>query len=297
METSLLSKKIQFFPVEYKMVPALCIFLLISISMCAQKAEIVVPASQVKLIKSIKIHSGRVESPMVVDPNAIYSNVSASFNGDAVANDFAAVQDGNTITTLIADSLGLIGTPPFAVDSFKFSVANFNGVAVSARIRIRFYAADGIGGGPGTLIEDLSFDPISFEAANIQIFTTGPLAMPFTIATQAVWAGMFFDNDTAATGATLDEMNGLGQGILNPIDKGSSTDDFFASDTVVNLGNNPVGATYTVPSGTPVNFIWEITSSGVLPVTLGNFNAQRNGPVNTLTWNTSQELNSKYFAV
>ena len=45
------------------------------------------------------------------------------------------------------------------------------------------------------------------------------------------------------------------------------------------------------------NFGWEIVSSATLPVTLFNFKAQRTGLINTLTWSTSQELNSNYFAV
>lgn len=40
-----------------------------------------------------------------------------------------------------------------------------------------------------------------------------------------------------------------------------------------------------------------IISASVTPVTLVTFNAKRNGSVNSISWSTSQELNSQYFAV
>ncbi|MEP6584032.1 MAG: T9SS type A sorting domain-containing protein [Ginsengibacter sp.] len=40
-----------------------------------------------------------------------------------------------------------------------------------------------------------------------------------------------------------------------------------------------------------------VISASVTPVTLINFNATRNGSENSITWSTSQELNSRYFAV
>ncbi len=40
-----------------------------------------------------------------------------------------------------------------------------------------------------------------------------------------------------------------------------------------------------------------IISASVTPVTLLTFNAKRNGSVNSISWSTSQELNSQYFAV
>lgn len=41
----------------------------------------------------------------------------------------------------------------------------------------------------------------------------------------------------------------------------------------------------------------DITISGILPVSLMSFEAQRNGRVNNLSWKTAQELNSKHFAI
>ena len=114
-----------------------------------------------------------MEAPATVDPNALYSNVT-TFTGSGIANGGAALQAGNTITTLLADSLGLIGSPAiFSWAVSTFSVANFNAVDVSARPRIRFYANDGTAGGPGTLIAGLSFDPIDFYSQYVtDLFNT-----------------------------------------------------------------------------------------------------------------------------
>ena len=274
------------------------ILLIISISGHAQNTDIVVPSSRVKLIKTFKLNSSHVEVPAKVDSVefSVYSDIT-TFSGSAVANEGAAVQAGNTITTLMADSLGLIGTPPFSVHSFKFSVANFDGVNnISARTFLRFYSADGTAGSPGTLIAGFSLPPALFTAGTVELFNITD--MPFTITTQAIWAGIVFDNDTATTGATANDLDNLGQGIFDPIDRGSSTDNIFATNTAGSfLGDNPTGTTGNLFGSPLANFGWEIVSAFLTPVTLYNFKVQRSGQINILTWGTSQELNSNYFAV
>src|SRR5450432_2310746 len=117
MKKKLLLKRFEFFVEKYKRISALSISLFIfSISAHAQNTDIVIPSSGVKVIKTFKINSARVEAPTVVAPEAIYSDVS-NFSGSGFANGFATLQAGNAITTLVADSLGLIGSPPFSVDT------------------------------------------------------------------------------------------------------------------------------------------------------------------------------------
>jgi len=296
MKKKLLSLRLQSLKNNTKAFTSLVIFLLILSSPAkSQVKDVVVPKSQVKLIKTFKIHSNAVEAPTVVDPNALYSDIS-TFSGSATTNGAANLLNGNTITTLIADSLGLIGTPPFSIGGFTFSVANFNGVNVSARPLIRFYANDGTAGGPGTILAAYDFAPISFSALNVALFTGN--VTPFTATTQSIWAAIIFDNETATTGATLAQLNNLGQGVFDPIDRGSSTDGFFATDTAGAFeANNPTGSVFDFGGPPLANFAWEIISAVPLPVTLNSFKVQRVGLINSLTWNTSQELNSKYFSV
>ncbi|MEO8414405.1 MAG: T9SS type A sorting domain-containing protein [Ginsengibacter sp.] len=298
MEKQLLLKKIQFFFKKNKVMYVLSIFLLLfSSTVLAQDVDIVVPSSGLKLLKTIKINSPRMETPTSVDPNSLYSDVT-NYSGFTYSNGGAVLQSGNTITTMVADSLALVGTPPFSVGSFTFSVSNSNKVDVSARPRIRFYAANGTDGSPGTLITGFTFAAISFKAAAIQLF--GGNVTPFTVPTQAIWAGITFDNNAGATGATLAQLDSLGQGIFDVVDKGSSSADYFQTDAAGDfLADNPAGALYDFgPPPSPIaNFGWELVSSGTLPVTLNNFKVQSSGEINTLSWTTSQEFNSNYFEI
>ncbi|MEP6947881.1 MAG: T9SS type A sorting domain-containing protein [Ginsengibacter sp.] len=298
MKKKLLPKKPQFFIGKYQKASFIIVFLLIfSISTYAQNTDIVVPSSQVKLLKIFKNNSSRVEAPAKVDSNALYSNIT-TFAHSGTANGGAALQSGNTITTLVADSLGLIGTPPFSVAAFTFSVASFNEVDVTARARVRIYANDGADGGPGTLLAGVSFDSILLKAGSTSLFNTGSLQTPLQVTTQAIWAGIIFDNNNGTLSSTLDQLNNLGQGIFDPIDKGSSTDDIFGTDAAGSfLADNPTGSTFNFGGPPLANLGWEIISAITLPATLYNFKVQHRGIINTLTWNTSQEFNSNYFAV
>lgn len=267
--------------------------LLLGSSSFAQ-TDIQVNASNLKLIKTSKLNEKSAQGTLVVDPNALYSNIT-TFSGQAYPNGGATLISGNTITTLVADSLGLVGTLPFSIGQFSFSIVNYNTVDVSARPRVRFYANDGTNGGPGTYITGFSFNPITFFASSYQVYTgTVP---PFAINTQAFWAGITFDDNTGATGITVDQLNNLGMALYNPIDVGSSTDDFFQTNAAgAFLVSNPAGGIYTL-GATRADFGWEFVSSIPLPVTLTDFKVQRSGISNTLSWKTSQELNSNYFSI
>ena len=289
-------KEMLLLPKKYKVILSFIFLFILSLPAFAQYRDIFVPSSQVKLLKTYNINS-RVQAPAAVDPDALYSNVT-TYSGSASRNGGAELQAGNTITVLVADSLGLVGAPPFSVGSFSFSVVNFNAADISARPRIRFYAADGPAGTPGTLVTGYTFDPITFTAMSVQVFNTGTLASAFAVTTQAIWAGITFDDNSGATGATLAQMNDLGQGLFDPIDRGSSTNDFFETDAAGSfLADNPTGTTFDFGGAPLANFGWEIVSSVPLPLTLNNFKIQRNGLVNILSWNTSQELNSNYFSI
>jgi hypothetical protein len=100
----------------------------------------------------------------------LYSNVS-NFTGFATTNSGAANVGGDNITTMVADDITPPGGLGGTVDAFVFSVANLNTTAVAARPLVRFYAADGAGGGPGTYITGFDFAPVSFGATSVALFT------------------------------------------------------------------------------------------------------------------------------
>lgn len=232
-----------------------------------------------------------------VDPTSVYSNVT-TFAGSAFSNGGSEVQSGNTITRLVGDSLGLSGTAPFTVTSFTFTVSNLNTVDVSARPRVRFYNNDNPAGGPGTTIAGYSYNPITFSPTSVIRLNSGALTTPFVISGTSVWAAITFDNNTGATGATQAQLDLLGQGIYNPVDRGSSTDGFFRTTAAGSyFSANPPGA-FGYFGGTPAaNFGWELNAPASVPVELMTFTARQSHQKTLLQWETASEINNKGFQI
>ena len=88
----------------------------------------------------------------------VYSNVT-NFTGSGYTTGGAATSGTGLVTPLAADDIAVAaGFAGSRVDQFTFSVANFNGVAVSARPDVRIDGGDGASGGPGTLLAALTSD-------------------------------------------------------------------------------------------------------------------------------------------
>lgn len=226
-------------------------------------------------------------------PGSIYSNVD-TFSGFAAANGGTVVNagNGNLLTTrYLADDLNSAGgsfdVMSVAGWSMKFSVANLNAAATTARFRIRFFLRDGAGGAPGTALGGFSFATTSiptgvstFTATNLGSLGAG---IPPSGTTQ-IWAGMFFDNSGAAA-TTAAQLDNLGQGLFNPPVIGTSADQDFLSGAATNtfLVNNPAGAVRPSPfAANPVaNYGWEITpapeptSLAVLGLSIMGFTLRR----------------------
>jgi len=182
----------------------------------------------------------------------VYENT-INYTGFAYANAGSGViGTNNVITTLVADDINF-NSPAinFNVVGFKFSVANFNGTAVSARPRLRFYNNDGSGGGPGTFITQVNFGAISF-GSGVTVFTV--TGVNFNV-DGTFWAGITFDNNSGATGATQAQMDNLGQGIFNPPVLGSSQDLFFKTSTFGDFASsNPAGGFFFFNGNPVANF-------------------------------------------
>lgn len=220
------------------------------------------PGGDLTVVATYPLNGGKLRSaivPEVIDANAFYSDVT-TFLGQGVLNGGAALVGANTITALVADDLTFTRGVPVNVVQYRFSVANANAAAVSFRPRIRFYANNA--GAPGTLIGGNTFNAVSVPAGNVTIFTA-PLntATPFVMTTQTIWAGITFDNNSGATGATLAQLNNLGQGVYNPPDRGSSADSAFRTSAAGDfLASNPAGASFNT-TGVVDNFGWELISA------------------------------------
>jgi MYXO-CTERM domain-containing protein len=162
------------------------------------------------------------------------------------------------------------GTTTLNVSSISFSTTNLNAVAVSARPILRFYLSNGAGGGPGTIIGGFTINPITFNAQSVQVRTVNLPAGLLTLnPTQgSIWAGITYDNNNGATGATLAQMNNLGQGTFGPASVGSSVDDFFRTTAAGTFGSsNPAGGFLFFGGPPAANFGWSFTvAENIIPV-------------------------------
>jgi hypothetical protein len=190
-------------------------------------------------------------------PGDAYANVT-NFSGFAFSNAGAANQSGNTITTLVADDITPTGIGAgFDVASFTFSVSNLNSVNVSARPRVRFYSDNA--GLPGNALAGFSFNPITFTAGQVGLFTATLAPGSWVLPSGKFWAGITFDDNTGGTGITAAQLNNLGQGLFNPPTDGSSADLFFQTTAAGSfLSNNPPGGLFNFGGNPVANFGWRV---------------------------------------
>lgn len=198
-------------------------------------------------------------SQSVVAANALYSNVT-TFSGFGTTAGGSTASPTVLVTNQIADDINLpVGG---TVASYKFSVANFNSAATTARMRVRFYDSTGAGGGPGAILSAISFSPIAIPSG-VTTFNTGPLlANQFPVPSGNLWASIFFDN-SGASGTTATALDGLGLGTFNPVDLGSSLDRHFTSPVANQPYNGSHPGTISVSpfAGNPVaNYGFELVA-------------------------------------
>ena len=183
--------------------------------------------------------------------------------GQFFANGGAAVVGGNTITRLVADDITpLGGYSGQAISNIYFSVVNANGVAVSARPRLRMWGSDGAGGGPGTFIAGFTFNAISFAANSGSSFFFHPTGV--NVPSGTFWMGLTFDNNSGATGATAAQLNNLGMALFDPPSIGTSADTAFETTAAGDfLVNNPAGSSFNFGGNPPANFFFGVSVVGV----------------------------------
>lgn len=220
-------------------------------------------------------------------PGAAYSNID-NFTGQGFANGGAALQSGNTITTLVADDLTPVTGIPSgtSITQFSFTVVNFDTTSTTFRPRVRFWFADGAGGLPGNYYNlpggvdvGFSFAPIT-QAAGTAITYTGTVTPgTFDMPTSTFWAGITFDNNGGTTGANAAKLNLLGVGIFSPPVVGSSLDAAFQTTGAGSFftTDNPAGSAFNFGGAPAANFGWEFVPepSSLSLLALGCFAIRR----------------------
>ena len=200
-------------------------------------------------------------------PDAVYSNLE-TFRNQSYAAGGATQQVFNTITRMAADDLNLVGTPPYSVNGFRFTVTNLNAADVSARMLVRFYFPDGPGGGPGSLIAAFTYSPIVFTAGRVGTIKT---STKFVLESSAIWAGIAFDNNGGATGATAAQLDNLAQGVFSPPVVGTSADRYFVTTAAGSFASDDPAGTLADFGGTPpADFGWEILTAQDVDLSITN---------------------------
>jgi hypothetical protein len=219
------------------------------------------------IVLALLVAAGPAANPARADVT-FYSDIT-NFSGFGFAQGSGSSGTVGSITsTLQADDITPIaGAAGQSVNAVEFSVANFNTTAVTATAMVRFFAADGSGGGPGTLIGQFDFSPTSF-GGGVQLLNFDPGTAIFTIpAGGTFWAGIAFsdsDGNGGSTGATAAELNELGQGIFAPPTIGSSQDEFFQSTSNGTFTtNNPAGSLEFFGGNPTADFGWAFQALAV----------------------------------
>ena len=198
------------------------------------------------------------------NPTIIFDNTTNDTNF-GVANNFAATINGNTISTMVADDIifapGYVGRQ---INGLTFTVVNFDTSDVTARARVRFYDSDGASGGPGTYLGGLDFTPTTYTGGGTLDYfdyTAPSNSSVFTVPiSNKIWAGIVFDDNNGTTGATIDQINSLGQGLFDPPTVGTSSGVAFGTNDAGSFdASNPAGSTFDV--GSPTSFGWTFTVS------------------------------------
>lgn len=221
------------------------------------------PLATVGIVKTVPL-------PLVVDANAFYSNITTEAGGN-VTNGGAT----SNITRLVCDDVTYDASAGArTLVGYRFTVTNANAASVTARARIRFFQDNS--GFPGTLIGGSSLTPLSFpgsSANTLHVTLSTALPFPGTGSAVHVWACITFDDNTGgtggATGITTAELNNLGQDFIEPVDRGSSANEYFVT-------TNPGSFFASNPTGSLVfssvhNFGWELLQATAFPVTLQSF--------------------------
>ena len=161
-------------------------------------------------------------------------------------------------TTMVADDITpATGFAGQSVTGFSFTMGNLNSVAVSVAPTIYFYDSSGSGGGPGTLLGGITFNPISMTAGSVGLYTYNPGTAMFALPSAGgfFWAGMSYGSTTATTA----QLNQIGQGIFGAPTVGSSQDVAFQSTSPVSpttVTSNPAGGLFNFGGSPnpPANF-------------------------------------------
>jgi len=133
----------------------------------------------------------------------VYNNLTSAAGASTFTGSYFRNAAGTTATTstpIVADDITPIaGFAGLSVTSFTFTTINVNAAATTFSPTIYFYAADGTGGAPGTVLGVFNFStPVTQNAGTIT--RRGATLAPgsFLLPSGTFWAGVSFSGATVA---------------------------------------------------------------------------------------------------
>jgi hypothetical protein len=188
-------------------------------------------------------------------------NSLTTYLGAAALNGGTANISGNLTTRLVMQDI----TPdPTQVGRMmtdvRFTVSNYNSVDVTVRPRVGFWNADGPGGSPHTFISGFNYDvPTAIPANNIIILGVVPNGV--LVPNGKFWAGLYLDDNFGTTGATITQMNMMGQGLFDPPVVGTTTQIYQSAVAGEYVGMSAPSGTISGVSGYSLG--WQIETTPV----------------------------------
>lgn len=174
----------------------------------------------------------------------------------------ATNQSGNTITRLMADDIDMIDAFPGAqITSFAFTLVNANTTTVSFRPRVRFYGLAGTTATTlGNVLAAYTINPVTMTGQSATTYTIN-IGAGFNVPSDFfLWAGLTFDNNTGATGATATQLDNIGWAVSQPT-VGTSDDIFFRTTAAGSfVSNNPAGGYLFFNGNPPANFAFRVNA-------------------------------------
>lgn len=177
--------------------------------------------------------------------DSIPATVSNTFNPGS-----ATLIGANTITRMAMDDITMLGGQAGQnITTLSYTITNLNTVSVAVRMRLRFWRSDGVGGAPGTYYASpgnigYSVTLPAMAASSATTWNIG-IGAGFQVPAngELIWAGLAFDNNSGATGATATQLNNFGWAVNSPT-VGTSQDAFFWTTNPGDYftANNPLGA-------------------------------------------------------
>jgi hypothetical protein len=208
-------------------------------------------------VATIAPAGGSGATSRVVAPGAIYSNVT-NFLHYGVTVSGVSGPGNDDFTPMTADDLTLAGGG--AVSEVNVYMFNDNSGTVTANVDMTFYANDGTSGLAGTVLGAFQLPGVSIQGGDVVselgvAFSPGQL----TLSGGTIWAGLAYDNANQPNTSDA-ELTLLGDGLFNPPDVGSSTDEveLMASGQAPYTSNDPSGGTTNFGGNPVANVGWEI---------------------------------------